>query len=622
MINKDFQVAQDYYANAMDELRGSVLFSPGGSIFGPDDQLLIDNYDVKIGAPAPLPAPVNDACANAIAVTGGRTYGRTISATNDGSSSCGNSSSSPDVWYRYTAICTGQLIIKSCGSGFGVVVSVHADGCPGTDATELASGCAQGCGTALCDQFQQCLSLDVVASTTYLIRVAGVDGQTGFFGLELACAAPALNDLCASATSITDGTYTGSTLLASNDGDSSCGNSATSQDVWFRYTATCTGAASFDTTGSGFNTVLSVHSDGCPASLQTELACNDDSGGSQSSISLDVTKDSVYLVRLAGSGGASGDYTLNVSCMNPCPNPGLPQTFDTDAVDSPACWSAGPRWFGFTRGQAAVTNADARSAPNSLAVSGNGSQVQAYRDYDGQSSNGVDPVTVSFDMKVIGFTADLTITPFIFNHALFGSAGTPHANDFGWPVDTKYTADGSFVYYEDGTPVTILATTRADVNGQWFRYTAKINTGTRLTDVTIEVLTGPAAGQTGTLTGMKVQYESGSDYYGDAMDELRGASFFTQSPFNTGDQILIDNFNVSVNNCNATWADADGDMDVDMDDFGEFQRCFTGSGGGLAPGYCQCFDRNKNSNVDLNDFAQFKLCANGAELPPNPLCSQ
>ncbi len=71
---------------------------------------------------------------------------------------------------------------------------------------------------------------------------------------------------------------------------------------------------------------------------------------------------------------------------------------------------------------------------------------------------------------------------------------------------------------------------------------------------------------------------------------------------------------IVVDPCGDTWADTDTDLDVDLDDFGTFQACFTGEGGGILTG-CECFDRpevgspNGDGDVDLTDFDQFKACA-------------
>jgi hypothetical protein len=48
------------------------------------------------------------------------------------------------------------------------------------------------------------------------------------------------NDDCSQAIPITDGTYAGTNIAASNDGYSNCWDN-NGYDVWYLYTATCTG---------------------------------------------------------------------------------------------------------------------------------------------------------------------------------------------------------------------------------------------------------------------------------------------------------------------------------------------------------------------------------------------
>ncbi len=63
------------------------------------------------------------------------------------------------------------------------------------------------------------------------------------------------------------------------------------------------------------------------------------------------------------------------------------------------------------------------------------------------------------------------------------------------------------------------------------------------------------------------------------------------------------------------YADANSDNDVDVDDFGEFQKCFNPAG--VGPG-CACFDRGHgypDGKIDLADFEAFQACATGANVP-------
>src|SRR5262245_55812789 len=87
--------------------------------------------------------------------------------------------------------------------------------------------------------------------------------------------ASAQSDSCAGATSITVGEYSGDTSGATSDGAPSCGNSAGTPDLWYRYTAASDLRLTVDSCGSAYDTVLSLHT-GCPANTANELACNDD----------------------------------------------------------------------------------------------------------------------------------------------------------------------------------------------------------------------------------------------------------------------------------------------------------------------------------------------------------
>src|SRR5262245_24157122 len=87
--------------------------------------------------------------------------------------------------------------------------------------------------------------------------------------------ASAQSDSCATATTVGTGTFFGSTTSATHDGASSCGETDTSNDVWYRYVASEAGDLHVTTCGSSFDTVVSLHS-ACPGSAANELDCNDD----------------------------------------------------------------------------------------------------------------------------------------------------------------------------------------------------------------------------------------------------------------------------------------------------------------------------------------------------------
>lgn len=127
-----------------------------------------------------------------------------------------------------------------------------------------------------------------------------------------ALTAPA-NDACASAAVIGDGTVSGSTVGATTDGSSGCGTSGSSPDIWFRYTASGDGPVTFDTYGSTYDTVLSLHT-ACPGGGgELELACSDDAGGTvQSEVTRDVAVGEEVWVRVSGFAGSAGNFDLTV----------------------------------------------------------------------------------------------------------------------------------------------------------------------------------------------------------------------------------------------------------------------------------------------------------------------
>jgi hypothetical protein len=110
------------------------------------------------------------------------------------------------------------------------------------------------------------------------------------------------------------GSYSGDTSAATNDGSASCGDSATSADVWYRFTPTGDCLLFLDTCGGAtWDTVLSVHT-GCPGAPGNELACNDVACLVQSRIGVSVSNGSTYWIHVAGWQGATGAFTLDLNC--------------------------------------------------------------------------------------------------------------------------------------------------------------------------------------------------------------------------------------------------------------------------------------------------------------------
>lgn len=279
----------------------------------------IVNAAAALGGTAPPPppppaGPANNACANAITAAYGNTAFTTVSATTDGPAACGSIAN--DVWYRFTACASGTVTVQTCSlASWDTVLAAYSGSCSAL--TQLA------CNDDACST-QSRLTFTATSGVSYLIRVGGYNGATGAGTLSIsgpACgpSGPA-NNICSAATVIGNGSFAGTTVNATNDGNATCGASTTTRDVWYSYTATCTGVLTVNTcTAASYDSVISVHT-GCPGTTSNQLSCNDDSstgacaGSTRSYLTINVTAGTNYKIRVSGYNGASGTFTLRTVC--------------------------------------------------------------------------------------------------------------------------------------------------------------------------------------------------------------------------------------------------------------------------------------------------------------------
>ncbi len=133
-----------------------------------------------------------------------------------------------------------------------------------------------------------------------------------------------VNNNCANATVKGNGTFAFSTLGATTDGPDepgACtvgGFSQITNDIWYKYLASCTGIATVSLCGSAFNTKMAVYQ-ACPTGSGQALACNDDYCGTSSQVSFAVNQGTVYRFRIGGVNGTSGTGTMTISCAVPPP---------------------------------------------------------------------------------------------------------------------------------------------------------------------------------------------------------------------------------------------------------------------------------------------------------------
>ncbi|MBX3386340.1 MAG: proprotein convertase P-domain-containing protein [Phycisphaeraceae bacterium] len=194
--------------------------------------------------------------------------GNFTNSFNDGPSGCG-STSNRTQWWTFTPAESGRYMISTCGSDqidTHLGISLSNQPCVGV-ATYLA------CNDDACGAAAQ-IVLNLIGGNQYRIRVAAFGAVTNGGGYTILVlresSVPPDNDDCSSATPVTLGSTSGTTLGASGSLNlNTCGGTADVNDVYFVFTAPNTRRYRISVCSAQFDAVVSVHS-ACPvAALQT-----------------------------------------------------------------------------------------------------------------------------------------------------------------------------------------------------------------------------------------------------------------------------------------------------------------------------------------------------------------
>jgi hypothetical protein len=160
-------------------------------------------------------------------------------------------------------------------------------------------------------------------STELLLRVYLSNDTRNEYSLTYSVSAPApANDNCSGATAIGAGNVAFSTVGATDSLPAlpaGCNASGTTigKDVWYRFTAPCSGTVDASTCGAGFDTTMAIYpGTSCPSGTAV-TACSDNACGSGSAASWTVTAGSTWYIRIGSPTSASGSGTLSVSCAAP-----------------------------------------------------------------------------------------------------------------------------------------------------------------------------------------------------------------------------------------------------------------------------------------------------------------
>ena len=283
--------------------------------------LLLSMSQVGNGAP-----PANDDIQNAKSIGDVTDLSfDTTEATVDGPETC---MTSANIWYCYTASCTGAATVSLCGSEFDTKLAVYY-GCSSNPASSDIIQCSDDfCGR------QSEVVIPVTKGNKYLIEVGGYNiFESGAGVLNISCDddpnytppnddwfdADSIGNVYKLEFDTTDATFDGP------------GDGITGPNIWFCYTAQQTCSVTVSLCGSSFDTKLNIY-EGCGTfpSHETSIDYNDDFCDRQSQITFAAVKGQDYLIEVGGFSDQAGEGVISIICG------GTPQTLiGPDLGDAP-----------------------------------------------------------------------------------------------------------------------------------------------------------------------------------------------------------------------------------------------------------------------------------------------
>jgi hypothetical protein len=345
------------------------LYRDLGWGFGPSPQPSPSPSPTVTSTPIPN-VPLNDNFEAAQALTGnvGQVTGTNVGATAQfGEQAITGSPAVHSVWYQWTAPSAGQATFTTEGSTFDTVLAVYT----GTAVNALTK-IAQNDDITVDQNRQSRVIFTTVAGQKYFIAVDSFNSTqgavTGSIKLSWTFApstpiGPANNNFAAAQVlSGTSGRVTGTNVGATKEtGEPTVAGNPGGKSVWYKWTATTTGTATFATAGSSFDTVLGAFT-GTAVNALTLVAQNDDIASSDSSsrITFNAVAGRTYFIVIDGFQGASGNIVLTwTSTGNPTGSAPTNNPFAT------------PRVIAGSTGRTTATNVGATKETGEPIVAGN-----------------------------------------------------------------------------------------------------------------------------------------------------------------------------------------------------------------------------------------------------------
>ncbi len=267
---------------------------------------------------ASVPAPANDSCSEAIAMSEGVTYTANTfyaNSTDDPLPICRNRFGN-GIWYSFTSATTVFTTISTCGSDFDTVMQVYTGSCGSLTPDVCNDDAGPSCATN-----QASVNFLATGGVRYLILVGGYAGASGNLRITARLLTPS-NDQCAGAIAMTEGVpYGVNTANASSTGDPKpvC-QPAFGNGVWYTFIPTVSGILQLSTCGSDFDTVMQVYT-GATCSSVTPLpgGCSDDGGppcySVAGSVWLNAVAGTKYWILAGGYGEGVGNLELTANIL-------------------------------------------------------------------------------------------------------------------------------------------------------------------------------------------------------------------------------------------------------------------------------------------------------------------
>ncbi|MEM7230158.1 MAG: M12 family metallopeptidase [Planctomycetota bacterium] len=182
-------------------------------------------------------------------------------------------------------------------------------------------------------EFNEVTLMGSALHTGFRVRIRAISSninQDDWYVDDVMIGIPISNNACQFGLRLNEGANAYNSFLASSSGATeSCGDFES--DVWFFYITPCDGTLNLSVCDADYDTELAVYGVLCPMTADQAIACSDDDCGAGSSVSIPVTANSFYRIRVGGKNGATGSGTLMAECMEtvvPCPADCAPDNGD------------------------------------------------------------------------------------------------------------------------------------------------------------------------------------------------------------------------------------------------------------------------------------------------------